>query len=96
MTLGEINDEVVVCQKIKSNRAKEQIASNYNLALLIVSFLGASFNGDTIPDFNELYPEMEDTALTEVEIEERNNEYLKAQMIEFMLNHNKQRKQDDG
>lgn len=56
MTIGEILLVIKSFQKREETKAKEILATNYNSAYMIASFVGAMLNGKKIPSINELYP----------------------------------------
>lgn len=89
MTIGEINLLIQTFQEKEEIRAKEILASNYNLASMIASFVGCSLAGKQIPDINELYP----TQFQEEKPIEEDMSWMiyKEQMIDFAIAHNKQR-----
>lgn len=89
MTIGEINLLIQTFQEKEEIRAKEILASNYNLASMIAGFVGCSLAGKQIPDINELYP----TQFQEEKPIEDDKSWMiyKEQMIDFAIAHNKQR-----
>lgn len=89
MTIGEINLLIQTFQEKEEIRAKEILASNYNLASMIASFISCSLAGKQIPDINELYP----TQFQEEKPIEEDKSWMiyKEQMIDFAIAHNKQR-----
>ena len=88
MTIGEIDLLIKTFQEKEEIRAKEILASNYNLASMIASFGGCSLAGKQIPDINELYP----TQFQENKPIEEDKSWMiyKEQMIDFAIAHNKQ------
>lgn len=89
MTIGEINLLIQTFQEKEEMRAKEIIATNYNLATMVATFVGCSLAGKQIPDINELYP----TQFQEEKPIEEDKSWMiyKEQMIDFAIAHNKQR-----
>lgn len=89
MTIGEIDLLIKTFQEKEEIRAKEILASNYNLASMIASFIGCSLDGKQIPDINELYPiQFQEEKPIE---EDKSWMIYKEQMIDFAIAHNKQR-----
>lgn len=89
MTIGEIDLLIKTFQEKEEIRAKEILASNYNLASMVATFVGCSLTGKQIPDINELYP----TQFQEEKPIEDDKSWMiyKEQMIDFAIAHNKQR-----
>ena len=56
MTIGEILLVIKSFQKREETKANEILATNYNSASMIASFVGDMLNGRKIPSINELYP----------------------------------------
>lgn len=88
MTIGEIDLLIKTFQEKEEIRAKEILASNYNLASMIASFISCSLAGKQIPDINELYPQFQEEKPIE---EDKSWMIYKEQMIDFAIAHNKQR-----
>lgn len=84
--------------RIVRDKAKEQITLNYNLAMMISSFVGCSMSGQKIPSFSEMYPSLV-TSDPEQDFKDAHNgltraEYNRAmmakeQMIDFANKRNK-------
>ena len=74
MTIGEILLVIKSFQKREETKAKEILATNYNSAYMIASFVGNMLNGKKIPSINELYP-------NEFPIEEKPIEEDKSWML---------------
>lgn len=89
MTIGEINLLIQTFQEKEEMRAKEIIATNYNLATMVATFVGCSLAGNNIPSINEMYPKEfpQDTPIEE----DMSWMIYKEQMIDFAIAHNKQR-----
>lgn len=62
---------------------KTKNRQRYDLAVMIAAFTGKMLAGKQIPDFEDVY---------QVEEEEENTEYIKANMLAWMMAVNKQRK----
>jgi len=58
MTIGEITLTIQTFQKREETKAKEILATNYNLACMITDFIGRSLNGQSIPTIQEVYPSL--------------------------------------
>lgn len=88
MTLEEINLCIKSYQQKEELKAKEILASNYNSAFLIASFVGAMLNGEQIPTISQIYPDQ----FPEPK-EEENKAWMiyKEQMLDFAIAHNKKR-----
>lgn len=56
MTLAEMKLIVNAYKEKEDERAKEILASNYELAFNIVTFLGMTLDGKKIPSMNQMYP----------------------------------------
>ena len=90
MTIGEISLVIKSFQKREEIKAKEILATNYNSAFMIASFVGDILNGKKIPSINELYPNQ--FPKEEVPVEEDKSWMLyKEQMLDFAAAHNKNR-----
>lgn len=91
MTLEEINLCIKSYQQKEELKAKEILASNYNSAFLIASFVGAVLNGKEIPTISQIYPD-QFPELPEPK-EEENKAWMiyKEQMLDFAIAHNKKR-----
>lgn len=72
-------------------RAKEIIASNYNLAAMTATFVGANLGGKNIPFIEELYPDQFSEPKKEVD-----NSWViyKERMMDYAIAHNKNRKKE--
>lgn len=95
MTIGEIQLTLDAFKQMSENKAREKVATNYNLATFISSFVVRQMNGESIPTINELYPDMfSDEIIKEdlEKIEKQKTEYLKAQLMEFTIGHNRSSK----
>lgn len=89
MTLEEINLCIKSYQQKEELKAKEILASNYNSAFLIASFVGAMLNGKEIPTISQIYPDQfPDTTKKE---ETKAWMIYKEQMLDFAIAHNKKR-----
>ncbi len=88
MTLEEINLCIKSYQQKEELKAKEILASNYNSAFLIASFVGAVLNGKEIPTISQIYPDQ----FPEPK-EEENKAWMiyKEQMLDFAIAYNKKR-----
>ena len=84
MTVGEISIYFNAYNEKEKQRQKEIIATNYNLASLISSFINRTMSGKQIPGIYELYPDL-------FEAPEESWEIYKAQFADFADRFNKQR-----
>ena len=84
MTVGEISIYFNAYNEKEKQRQKEIIATNYNLASLISSFINRTMSGKQIPGIYELYPDLFEAPLESWEI-------YKAQFADFADKFNKQR-----
>lgn len=84
MTISEINIYFNAYNEREKQRQKEIMATNYNLASLISSFVGRIMNGKQLPGIYELYPDLFEAPMESWEV-------YKAQFSEFADRFNKQR-----
>jgi hypothetical protein len=101
LTIGEIKLITENYRQEEENKAKERVASNYNLAMMVSTFVNNGLNGKPIPSIEELYPKLfvDNTAQQEEEQKRRDELALalyKEQMLDFAAAHNKKRHAKEG
>lgn len=93
LTIAEIKLVLNNYKELEEQRAKELAATIYNQATMTASFIGAMMSGKSIPSISDLYPSIfKKEDLVDEEIDKRQLEIMKARLIEFTMNHNKQRR----
>lgn len=93
MTIGEITLIIQTFQKREETKAKEILATNYNLACMITDFIGRSLNGQSIPTIQEVYPSLQNDVDIKPQKKIEPWQIYKEQMIDYALAHNKKRKE---
>ena len=93
LTIGEIRLIVLNYQEEQELKAKETVSVNYNLAMMVSTFVANSLNGKSNPSLPELFPDMFKSELEQIQKEkdELALQLYKEQMLDFANAHNKSR-----